>query len=130
MKTTLGAILGLFLATMFLVAGCEPESGPPAAKTDDGKDLRGIILNDDKSKASIQIYSNWAGGDDPGNAKPTKLSAGGQANLSKDWDGFCLPKGRAGSVRIVWGFVKFTNELTKGQCKKISDGQEGVVTVR
>lgn len=130
MRVALGAILGLFLAVMFLVSGCEPESGPPAAKTDDGKDLRGMILNDDKSKASIRIYSNWRGGDDPGNAKPTKLGVGSQANLSKDWDGFCLPKGHSANVKVTWGPIKFERELTKGQCQKISDGQTAIVRVR
>lgn len=124
------AVWLVFGLALTVATGCEPESGPPGTKTDDGKDLRGIILNDDVSKAAIRIYSNWKGGDDPGDAKPTRLGAGQQGRLTKDWDGFCLPKGRSGSVRLVWGVLNYTNELAKGQCKKISDGQTAIVTVR
>lgn len=121
-------LVGIWLATVGLLAlttGCEPESGPPNAKTDDGKDLRGMIVND--TSYSIKIYRNWKGGDDPGDAKPYTLKPGQQANLGVDWDGFCLPKGRSAPWLLIWGPFKTNNYLDAGKCKKISDGQTAVV---
>lgn len=125
---TMLVIFASLVGVLVLGSGCEPQSGPPDAKTaEDGKVANGRITNDPKSKGSIQVYRKWAGGNEPA-GDPRTLRPGGETNMTQDYDGFCTR--RRADVTIYWGPLTLSAKVKAGDCLKVRDGQHAVVRVR